>query len=88
MEAYKYTRYVPMNNLHIPHFPNQMPCIDCKTYLPKFKNEEGDDVVVHLIKIHMHIHKLGVEFKEDLLIKMFMATLEGKGKDGSYILPP
>ena len=77
-----------MNNLHIPHFPNQMSCIYCKTYLPKFKNEEGDDVVVHLIKIHMHICRLGVEFKEDLLIKMFMDTLEGKGKDGSYILSP
>jgi hypothetical protein len=73
-------RYAPMNHSHIPGFPNRMPCIDWQTYLPKFKDEEGDDVALHLIKFHMHTHKLKVKFHEDCLMKMFMATLEGKGK--------
>jgi hypothetical protein len=33
---------------------------------------------LHLIKFHMHICRLGVEFHEDCLMKMFMDTLEGK----------
>ena len=76
------TRYA-----HILGFPNQIPCIDWKTCLPKFKDEEGDVIALHLIKIHMHIYKLGVEFKEDFLMKMFMVTLEGKARSWYEILP-
>jgi hypothetical protein len=71
-------RYDPMNHSHTLGFPNCMPCIDWKTYFPKFKHEEGDDVSFHLIKFHMHIHKLQVELHEYFRMKMFMATLEGK----------
>jgi hypothetical protein len=46
--------------------------------LPKFEDGKGNDVALHLIRFHMHICKLGVEFHEDCLMKMFMATLEGR----------
>ena len=87
MQANKSARYAPMNHSHIPGFPNQMSYIDWQTCLPKFKDEEGDVIALHLIKIHMHIYKLGVEFKEDCLMKMFMVTLEGKARSWYEILP-
>jgi hypothetical protein len=65
-----------MNHSHIPGFLNRMPCVDWQRYLPKFKDQEGDDVSFHLIKFHMHIHRLKVKFPKDYLMKMFMATLE------------
>ena len=43
-----------MNHSHILGFPNRMPHIDWQSCLPKFKDEEGDDVALHLIKFHMH----------------------------------
>ena len=76
--ARKNVRYAPMNPSHIPSFPNLMSHIDWQSYLPKLKDEEGDDVALHLIKFHMHSCKLKVEWHEDCLMKMFMATLEGK----------
>jgi hypothetical protein len=83
----QYTRYAPMNRSHIPGFPNRLPRIDWKTYLPKFKDEEGDDASLHLIKFHMHVHKLKVKFHEYCLMKMFMATLEGKARSWYEKLP-
>lgn len=57
-----------------------MPHIDWKSYFPKFKYEKGDDDAFHLIKFNMHIHKLGVDFHEDFLMRMFMVTLEEKAR--------
>jgi hypothetical protein len=71
-------KYAPMNQAHIHGFPNQLPCIDWQAYLPKFKEEKGEDVAIHLIMFHVHMHKLRVHFPEDFLMKMFMETLEEK----------
>jgi hypothetical protein len=57
-----------------------MPCIDWKTYFPRFKDEKGDNASLHLVKFHMHVHKLWVQFHEYCLMKMSMATLERKEK--------
>jgi hypothetical protein len=46
----------------------------------KFGDEEGDDATLHLLKFHMHIHRLRIELLEDCLMKMFMASLEGKSR--------
>jgi hypothetical protein len=73
-------RYVPMNRFHILGFSNRIPQIDWKTYLPRFKDQKGDDVAFHLVKFHVHIRMLGVEFHEDCLMKMFMDTLEEKAQ--------
>jgi hypothetical protein len=75
-----FARYAPMNRSHILGFPNRIPHINWQKYLPKFEYGKGNDAALHLIRFHMHICKLGVEFHEDCLMKMFMATLEGKSR--------
>jgi hypothetical protein len=75
---HRFARYDPMNHSHILGFPNHIPHIDWQKYFPKFKYGKGNDVALHLIKFHMHICKLGVEFHDDCLMKICMATLEGK----------
>ena len=57
-------------------FPNRIPNIDWKSYLPKFKDQKGDDAAIHLFRFHKHIHKLVIELHEDFLMKRFMASLE------------
>ena len=52
-----------------------------------FRGEEGDHVVLHLIKFHMHARKLKVEWHEDCLMKMFMASLEGNARTWYKWLP-
>lgn len=71
-------RYAPMNQTHIPSFPICIPCIDWQTNLPKFIDGNEDEAIMHPIKFHWHIHKLGISFHEDCLTNMFMSTLEGK----------
>lgn len=87
METYRSTRYAPMNRSHILGFPNRFPRIDWQTHFPKFKDEKRDDVSLHLVKFHVHTHKLRVELHEYFLIKMFMATLEGKENSWYETLP-
>ena len=69
-----------MNCAHIPSFLNRIPNVDWKTCLPKFKNQKSDDDVLHLVRFHMHICKLGVKLHEDSLMKMFMVSLEGNAR--------
>jgi len=64
-----------------------MPCVDCKTYFPKFRDQKGDDVAIHLVKFRMHVHRLKVQFHEDCLTKMFKATLEEKARHWYEIFP-
>ena len=76
-----------MNLAHIPSFHNTIPKVDWLTYLPKFKDQEGDDAAFHLIKFHIHISWLKVQFPEDFPMKMFMATLEDKARTWYEKLP-
>ena len=80
-------RYAPMNHAHIPGFPNRIPKVDWQTGLPNFKDQKNDDVALHLVRFHMHICKLGVEFHEDYLMKMFMDILEGNARSWYERLP-
>jgi len=57
-----------------------MPDVDWFTNLPIFKNEQEDDATLHLVRFHVHVCRLRVEFLEDCLMKLFMATLEDKAR--------
>ena len=70
-------RYAPMNLATIPSYPNKIPLVDWQTYLPRFNDEKGDDVAIHLFRFHKHIHNLGVGWHEYSLMKLFMFSLEG-----------
>ena len=65
-----------------------MPQVYWKTYLPKFRDGKGDDATLHLIRFHMHVHKLEINFHEDCLMNIFMITLEEKARFWYESLPP
>ena len=69
-----------MNHAHIPSFSNRIPRVEWQTYHPRFRDQKGDDVSLHLVRFHKHIYKLGVELHEDSLMKMFMVSLEGNAR--------
>ena len=66
-----------MNLAAIPGYPNKIPLVNWLTYLPRFKDEKGDDASIHLFIFHKHIHKMGVGWNEYSLMKLFMFSLEG-----------
>jgi len=72
--------YAPMDRSSILGFPNSMPRVNCLNYFPLFKDKKGDNAAIHLTRFHMHIHRLGVQFPKDCLMKMFMATLEDNAR--------
>ena len=80
-------RYAPMNRAHIPGFPNRIPRIYWITYLPRFKDQKGDDATIHLFRFHKHIYKLGVELHENSLMKIFMISSEGNARSWYEGLP-
>ena len=78
--ARKNARYAPMDWSHLPGFPNLMQKFNWLNYLPIIKDEKKDNASLHLVRFHMHVHKFRVEFPEDCLMKMFMATLEDEAR--------
>ena len=80
--------YDRMNISSIHGFPNRIPHVDWQAYLPKFKDQKGDDVAIHLFRFHKHIHKLGVGWHEDSLMRIFMISLEGDARSWYEMLPP
>ena len=75
LDARTRARYAPMSRDHIPGFPNRIPKVNWLTYFPSFRDDKDDDVAMHLINFHRHIHRLGLKFPEDCLMKMFMESL-------------
>ena len=53
-----------------------------------FKDDDRNDVALHQVRFHMHIRKLKVDFPEDCLMKIFLATLEGKAQSWYESFPP
>ena len=76
-----------MNRSHIPSFPNPMPKVEWLTNLPIFKDVKKYNAALYLVRFHMHVHSLQVHFSEDCLMKMFMASLEGKSWSWYESLP-
>ena len=79
--------YAPLNLATIPGYPNRIPKIDWLTYIPIFRDQNNDDVGIHLFRFHKHIHKLEVELHEDYLMKMCMASLEENSRSWYEGLP-
>ena len=52
-----------------------------------FKDKKGDVAVIHLLRFHMHIHRLKIKFPEDCLMKMFVVSLEEKVRSWYEKLP-
>ena len=77
-----------MSRDHILGFPHKMPQVNWMKNLPIFQDEKFDDDLLHLIKFHIHVWRLKVEWHEDYLMKMFMATLEGKAREWYEGLDP
>ena len=55
-------RYAPMSRDHIPGFPNKIPKVDWQRNLPMFKDDDRKDAALHLVRFHIHILKLKVDF--------------------------
>ena len=81
-------RYAPMSRDHIPCFPNKIPKVDWSRNLPTFKDDGRKDATLNLVRFHMNICKLKVDFLEDCLMKIFLATLEGKAQSWYESLSP
>lgn len=45
-----------------------------------FKDNDRNDVALHLVRFHMHTYNLKVEFPKDCLMKIFMAILKGEAQ--------
>jgi len=81
-------RYAPLSRDHIPGFPNKIPKVDWSRNLPTFKDDGRKDAALHLVRFHMHIRKLKVDFPEDCLMKIFLATLEDEAQSWYESSPP
>ena len=76
-----------MDRSNILGFPNPMPNIDWLKNLPVFKDEKGDDVVIHLLRFHMRIRRSKIQIREVRLMKMFVESLEEKARSWYEDLP-
>ena len=80
-------RFVPLNFLAIPSFPNLVPHIDeWKHFLLRFRGDKDDHPAKHLIEFHDLVHFMGVSH-EDALMKMFVYSLDGDVRKWYQSLP-
>ena len=72
----------------IPFFPNPVPHMDeMEGHLPKFKDENDDNPIDHLLEFHECMHQLNI-VHEDVLMKMFIYSLEEDACEWSMSLHP
>lgn len=57
-------------------------------YIPKFREDDEDNPRQHLKDFHSCMHLLGI-YEEDVLMKLFMLSLERDARQwiGGYLLP-
>jgi hypothetical protein len=78
MEAILASRFSPLIFSIVPVFPNVIPTIDeWGDYFPRFREDRDDNHVDHFLEFHEVMHHLGLHH-EDVLMKMFMYSLEGE----------
>ena len=61
-------------------FPNNVPTMDeWGDFLPRFRGDGHDHPAQHLIEFHQYMEQLNIDH-EDVLLKMFMYSLEGDAR--------
>jgi hypothetical protein len=69
-------------------FPNIVPSKDdWENCLPRFKGNDGEVLVEHLLEFHECLHQLGI-VHEYVLLNMCRYTLEGKTHEWCQYFPP
>jgi hypothetical protein len=80
-------RFAPLDFLTIPGFPHPIPSIDIwGDHLPIFAEKKEDNPLDHLIRFHQCMVQLNIH-DEDVLMKMFMYSLEGDAHEWYKSLP-
>jgi hypothetical protein len=88
MEAILAQRFSPLNFSVVPRFPNVVPTIDeWGDFFPEFREHRDDNPAEHLFEFHELMHQWGIHH-EDVLMKMFMYSLEGYAHEWYRSLPP
>ena len=87
MEAIVAARFAPFNFTIVPDFPNNVPTMDeWGEFLPIFRGDGQDHPTQHSIEFHQYMDQLGIHH-EDVLLKMFMYSLEGNSRQWYRSLP-
>ena len=80
-------RYAPLNFSVVPGFPNTVLIMDeWGDFIPQFREKEEDNPTHHVIKFHQCMDQLSIHH-EDVLIKMFMYSLDGCVRQWYRTLP-
>ena len=87
MEAIVVARFATFNFSAVPDFPNNVPTMDqWGDFLPIFRGDGHDHQAQHLIEFHQYMDQLDIHH-EDVLLKMFMYSLEGNARQWYRSLP-
>jgi hypothetical protein len=80
MESILARRFAPFDFSGILGFPNVVPTMhEWGDYLPRFRGDDHDHPAQHLIDLHQYMDQLDIHH-EDVLLKMFMYSLEGEAR--------
>jgi hypothetical protein len=81
-------RFAPFNFSVVPGFPNVVPTVDqWVDFLPIFRKHRDDNPVEHLREFHELMHQWEIHH-EDVLMKMFMFSLDEDAREWYRSLPP
>jgi hypothetical protein len=81
-------RFAPLDFSTVPGFPHPVPSIDIwGDHLPRFAEKKEDNPSDHLIRFHQCMIQLDI-YHEDVLMKMFVFSLEGDAREWYRSLPP
>jgi hypothetical protein len=88
MEKIVALRFSPFNFSIVLGFPNVVPTMDeWGDYFPIFRGHVEDNPAQHLCEFHELMHQWDIHH-EDVLLKMFMFSLEGGAHEWYHSLPP
>jgi hypothetical protein len=87
MKAILARRFSPLNFSAIEDYPHPVPLIDeWKDLLPRFYEGKDDNPVEHVHEFHALMQQLDIHH-EDILMKMFMYSLDGDARKWYFSLP-